>query len=292
MLQKIKPYILILPALLVTVILFFGGLFLGFIQSLGLWNISGNSSFTFGAYRWLFTSSDFLNSLRLTLTIATASTIAAGIISMLLIYILFILGENKSSRLLRRILQIPLLVPHITAAYLIGLLFMKSGWISSLAYYLGLIKNIESFPSIVNDVNSFGIVITYIWKEVPFIMLMLIPIVQRIEASWLEVARIYGAFRKEFFKEVLLPLLVPTCVSSMLIVFAFTLADFEVPYFLGVTYPKFVSVYAYDIYFNGELILRPLALAANFILVVITAILGILAYKAAKKWDIQKEMRW
>jgi len=68
--------------------------------------------------------------------------------------------------------------------------------------------------------------------------------------------------------------------------------DFEVPYLLGVTYPKFISVFAYDIYFNGELSTRPLALAANFILVTITAILGICAYKIMKKWDIKKEMRW
>jgi putative spermidine/putrescine transport system permease protein len=95
-----------------------------------------------------------------------------------------------------------------------------------------------------------------------------------------------------FFKEVIFPILIPTWVSSMLIVFAFTFSDFEVPYLLGVTYPKFVSVWAYDIYFNGEFAARPVALAANFILVVITALLGILAYNIIKKWDIQKEMRW
>lgn len=292
MLQKIKPYILILPALVIIVPIFFGGLILGFIQSLGLWNISGDSSFTFGAYQELFASWDFLRSLLITFKISIISTITSGIIAILLIYILFILEENRISKLLRRIFQIPILVPHITAAYLFGLLLMKSGWISSIAYSLGLTKNIESFPSLVSDVNGFGIIVTYIWKETPFIILMLTPIVQRIEASWLEIARIYGASREKFFKEVLLPLLIPTCISSMLIVFAFTFADFEVPYFLGVTYPKFVSVYAYDIYFKGELQLRSLALAANFILGVITALLGFLAYKVGKRWDIQKEMRW
>lgn len=290
--EKIKPYILLLPALVVIATLFLGGLFLGFIQSLGLLNISGVSYFTISAYKELFISQDFINSLGITLKISAYSTIASGVISMLIIFILFLLEENRFSRLLTRIFQIPLLVPHITAAYLIGLLFMKSGWISSITYGLGLTNSIESFPSITNDVNSFGIIITYIWKETPFILLMLIPVIQRIEASWLETARIYGAFRVEFFKEVLLPLLVPSWISSMLIVFAFTFSDFEVPYLLGVTYPKFVSVFAYDIYFNGELQLRPIALAANFILVLITGLLGWLSYLITKKWNIQKEMRW
>ncbi len=292
MLQKIKPYMLVLPGLMIMIVLFLGGLILGFIQSLGLWKISGDSYFTFNAYKELLTSSDFLKSIVLTLKISITSTTASGIVAIVLICLLFIIEENKISRLLRKIFQSPILVPHITAAYLMGLLLMKSGWVSSITYSLGLTKGIESFPSIINDVNSFGIIITYIWKETPFMILMLIPIVQRIETSWLEIARIYGSSRVDFFKEVIFPLLIPTWISSMLIVFAFTFSDFEVPYLLGVTYPKFVSVWAYDIYFNGELTARPVALAANFILVVITALLGILAYNIIKKWDIQKEMRW
>ena len=292
MYQKNKPYILILPAVTMITVLFFGGLALGFIQSLGLFNISGNSHFTLNAYKELLSSTDFFRSLQLTFKVAIIATIASGIISIVLISILFVIEENKMSKLFRRIFQIPILVPHITAAYLIGLLLMKGGLISSITYGLGITKTMEAFPSIINDINSLGIIITYIWKEVPFIILMLIPVVQRVEDSWLEIARVFGGTRIDFFKEVVLPLLIPTWISSMLIVFAFTFSDFEVPYLLGVTYPKFISVFAYDIYLNGELSSRPLALAANFILVIITAILGICAYKIIKKWDIKKEMRW
>lgn len=292
MYQKIKPYILISPAIITIVILFFGGLILGFMQSLGLCSISGNSHFTVNAYKQLLYSIDFFRSLQLTFKIAIISAITSGIISIILIYILFVIEENRMSKLFRRIFQIPILVPHITAAYLIGLLLMKSGLISSITYGLGITKTMEAFSSIINGLNSFGIIITYIWKETPFIILMLIPVVQRVEDSWLEIARIFGGTKTDFFKEVLLPLLMPTWISSILIVFAFTFSDFEVPYLLGVTYPKFISVFAYDIYFNGELSARPLALAANFILVIITAALGILAYKIIKKWDIKKEMRW
>jgi putative spermidine/putrescine transport system permease protein len=292
MYQRNKPYILILPAVAVITVLFFGGLALGFIQSLGLFNISGNSHFTLNAYKELLSTTDFFRSLQLTFKVAIIATIASGIISIVLISILFVIEENKMSKLFRRIFQIPILVPHITAAYLIGLLLMKGGLISSITYSLGITKTLQAFPSIINDVNSLGIIITYIWKEVPFIILMLIPVVQRVEDSWLEIARVFGGTRIDFFKEVVLPLLIPTWISSMLIVFAFTFSDFEVPYLLGVTYPKFISVFAYDIYLNGELSARPLALAANFILVIITAILGICAYKIIKKWDIKKEMRW
>lgn len=292
MLQRSKPYILLFPALAVIVILFFGGLISGFLQSIGFWDIGRESNFTFNAYRVLLTSPDFLKSLLITLKISIVSAIVSGIISLFLINIFFIIEENKCLKFIKNILYMPMLIPHITAAYLIGLLFMKSGWLSSITYYLGITNSIDSFPSIINDANCFGIIITYMWKEIPFIMLMLVPVVHRVEISWLETANIYGASRKEFFKEILLSLLIPSWIFSMLIVFAFIFSDFDVPYLLGVTYPKFISVYAYDIYFNGDLALRPLALAANFITVLITAFAGIAAYKISKKWDIQKEMRW
>lgn len=286
-----RPYILILPSLIIIVILFFGGLILGLLQSIGFMNIGGNSNLTMNAYLQLMLSKDFINSLVLTLKIAVISSILSGILAVLIVRLLFILGENRKTVILRKIFQTPMLVPHVTAAYVIMLLFMKSGWLSSIAYSIGLTRSMEAFPGVVNDLNSLGIILTYIWKETPFIMLMIFPIISRIRDSWLEIAQVFGARRQEFFKEVIFPLMLPTLLSSVLIVFAFTFSDFEVPYLLGVTYPKFISVYSYNMYYNGQLSDRPLALAANFILAFITGIVGLIAYKLSKQADI-KEVRW
>lgn len=289
--QRSRPYILILPSLIIIGTLFFGGLILGLLQSLGFMDIGGNSHFTVNAYKQLIMSKDFINSLVLTLKVALISSILSGGLAIILVRLLFILGENRKTFILRKIFKIPMLVPHVMAAYLIMLLFMKSGWLSSITYFIGISKSMDAFPSVVNDPNSLGIILTYIWKETPFIMLMIFPIISRTQDSWLEVAQVFGARRQEFFKEVMLPLIIPTWISSVIIVFAFTFSDFEVPYLLGVTYPKFISVYSYSVYYNGQISDRPLALAANFILAIITAILGILAYKLAKVRDV-KEARW
>jgi len=289
--QKSRPYILILPSLIIIVTIFFGGLTLGLLQSLGLMGISGNLHLTMNAYRQLILSKDFINSLALTLKVALVSSVLSGVLAIILVRVLFILGENRKTAIIRKVFQVPMLVPHVTAAYIIMLLFMKSGWFSSIAYSIGITKSIEAFPSVVNDPNSLGIIITYIWKETPFIMLMVFPIISRIQDSWLEIAQVFGARRQEFFREVILPLILPTWISSVLIVFAFTFSDFEVPYLLGITYPKFISVYSYNMYYNGQLSERPLALAANFILAIITAMLGIAAYKLIKIRDF-KEVRW
>lgn len=289
---KIKPYVLIFPSVAVVFTLFFGGIIFGIIQSLGLMNIMGHSKFTFDFYKQLIISEDFIRSLCLTFKTSIISTMLSGIYAMIIIAVLFIMGDNKFSSVCKRIFQLPVFFPHITAAYLISILFMKSGWISSIAYSFGIIKSMQQFPSIINDINSFGIILTYVWKETPFIILMIYPVIYRIKDSWLAVAQGLGANRFSFFKEIMFPIVLPTWLSSMLIVFAFTFSDFEVPYILGVTYPKFVSVLSYQIYYNGQLADRPLALAANFILAVITGVLGIVAYRISKKYDIEKAIRW
>ncbi|MEF9951033.1 MAG: ABC transporter permease subunit [Clostridium sp.] len=262
------------------------------MQSLGVYNITSESELSLDAYKSLFISSEFLESLWLSFRVAIISTLISGIIGLFIIKIVFVLGKSTLSGIIKKVVEIPLLVPHIASAYLIGLLLMKSGWISSISYNLGLIGSIEEFPSLTNNINSISIIITYIWKEVPFIVLMILPLVNRIESSWLDIGRVYGCNRSRFFKEVIQPLIYPTWISSMLIVFAFTFSDFEVPYLLGVTYPKFLSVYAYDIYINGELDDRNIALAANFILAFVTICLGYIAYRLNKKWKITKEKRW
>ncbi|MEG0006242.1 MAG: ABC transporter permease subunit [Clostridium sp.] len=262
------------------------------MQSLGVYSLASESQFSFNGYIYLVKSKEFLESLWISFRVSLISTLLSGVIGLYIVKIIFTIGEGKGSKYLKSVFQLPLLVPHIASAYLIGLLLMKSGWISSIAYLFGFINSIEEFPSLINNTNSIGIIVTYLWKEVPFIILMLIPVVNRIEGSWLEIGRIYGCSRKRFFSEVVRPILMPTWISSMLIVFAFTFGDFEVPYLLGVTYPKFLSVYAYDIYINGELNERGIALAANFILALITIIIGLIAYKISRKSSITKEKRW
>ena len=100
--QKSRPYILILPSLIIIGTLFFGGLILGLLQSLGFMDVGGNSHFTINAYRQLILSKDFTNSLALTLKVALVSSVLSGVLAVILIRILFILGENRKTAIFRR----------------------------------------------------------------------------------------------------------------------------------------------------------------------------------------------
>lgn len=284
--RRSKPYLMVLPALAVIMILFFGGLYEGLIQSLGFFPAASQSRFSFAAYEQMMTDQDFWISLVLTLRVSLLSTIFAAFIGIVMSVCLFMLNKTGPARWIpfwRRWFQLPFVIPHLAGAYLIVLLFSQSGWISSLARQLGLIHEMTEFPIIVNEPLGIGMIIAYAWKEAPFISLVLYPVLLRINDTWHEAARIFGATSLKFVKEIVLPLLMPAWFAASFIVFAFTFSAFEVPYLLGVTYPKMLPVLAYE-WYTGDLTERPQAMAIGFLLVIITAIAGILSYRLGKRW--------
>lgn len=293
--QKSKPYVMVFPAAIVIVILFFGGILEGLKQSLGFFPAGGQSSFTLSAYTNLLFSHDFWVSLALTLRVSLLSTALAALLGLMMAICLFILQSKIRStawiQLWKRWFQLPFVVPHLSAAYLIVLLLTQSGWMSRMAYHTGLIEEMNHFPIVVNDQFGMGMILTYVWKEAPFILLCVYPVLHRIHDSWRDAARVFGASSLAFIKEIVLPLLLPAWFAASFIVFVFTFSAFEVPYLLGVTYPKMLPVLAYEAY-SGDLEDRPEAMAIGILLVIITAFAGWLAFKFGKKWMIAAGRGW
>ncbi|MDP5275795.1 ABC transporter permease [Chengkuizengella axinellae] len=296
MLQKGNPYLYVLPAVLFILIFFFGGLFQGLLQSFGITPYNKDLVFTTLAYQELLQSADFWQSLLLTFRVSFLSTMLSGLLGILFAFILFIMAlkgyDSNTASLFYRIFQYPLVIPHLAAGYLFLLLLMQSGWISRIGYHFGWVEEIHHFPILVNDTFGWGMILTYTWKEAPFITLMIYPVLFRIHKSWYEVARLYGSNTRKFISNIAVPLILPAWLSSLFIVFAFTFSAFEIPYLLGVTYPRLLPVYSFELFTHGGWMERSQSLALNIILAFITAILGGLSYKISKRWLLNERRGW
>ena len=279
--QRIKPYLMILPSLVVMGILFMGGLAEGFLESLGLTSFHGVSQFTFKYYERVLKDVDFWKSLFLTFRIAVLSTGIATAVAMILLFFLFLVRFGKHSFMatyIQRVFQIPMLFPYLVSGYLIFTLFTQSGWFSRLVFHMGFIEEIEQFPILVNDSFGWGIIMAYVWKTAPFIVLMLYPVIMKVKFSWIEAGKVLGANKGQFFIQVVIPLMLSPMKLASFIVFSFTFLAFEIPYLLGVTYPKTLSVYSYQLYMSGNLLDRPQALAVNIFAIIITGFIGLGVY--------------
>ena len=289
--RKSKPYLLLLPATGAIVLLFFGGLFDGLLKSLGYFPAIGERQLNLDAYTNLLASDSFWDSLELTVRVAAISSLLAGLLGGLLAIALFLLNqysEAGNSRLWHRLFQLPLTIPHLVAGYVIVLLFTQSGVISKLLASVGMIDEMTDFPVLVNDPFGWGIILAYTWKEVPFVLLMVYPVLARIQKSWREVSRVYGAGNWNFIREIALPIMMPSWIIAVFIVFVFTFSAFEIPFLLGVTYPGMLPVYSFQLYTDGSLSDRPEALAVNIILALMTICLGLATYYFNKRWNVMK----
>jgi putative spermidine/putrescine transport system permease protein len=163
------------------------------------------------------------------------------------------------------------------------LLFTQSGLFARIATAVGLIDRPAEFPALVFDRPGFSIILTFWWKEVPFIGLVVLAILRSIGPQYEELAQSLGAGPWQRFRYVLLPLIMPGVLSTSIIVFAFTFANYEIPLLLGVRSPTTLPVLAFRNYGDADLGLRPEAMAISVILAVISVIL-LVAYRRLTRY--------
>lgn len=233
------------PALLVLVGLF--GVGLGF----GLWR-------TADAAVWadVLTNARVWAGLGLSLWIAGVATVLSGLIA-----VPMALGLRRASAGARLAFQVNLTVPHLVGA--LGVLFLlgQSGLVARMAFQVGLIAVPAEFPALVFDRAAVGVILTYVWKEVPFLGLIVLAALQGIDADHGSVARTLGASRWQAFRFVTLPMIWPALARGMVLVFAFTFGAYEVPALLGQTYPQALPVLAWQTFNDVDLATRPEAMA-------------------------------
>ena len=264
---------LIAPALVVVLVLFGGGLVLGLIQSFGHLPASGMEALTIVHFTNIFTDPDFARSLMMTLYISATSTAVAAVISIAMA--LMLMSLSQKNRIVHFIFQIPLTVPHLVIAVAVIFMLSPTGLFSRMAIKLGMIDSSSAFPLLINDRWGIGIMLAYVWKEIPFVTLMILAALRHTGTELLEVGRTLKADRWQRFRYITLPTIFPSLGAACLIVFAYTFGAFEVPFLLGQTYPMMLPVWAYKNYSDVDLLARPEGIATGLIIagVIIVAII-------------------
>ena len=273
--KKMTPYLLLVPQLILGAI-FIIGLGTGIIQSLGVIPAFGLTEPTLDYYKEVLTRPDTLQSLKYSLYIAFISAVFATVIGTFLCAVL--VWKNKTKGGIMRIVQVPIIVPHVVVALFVVNILSQNGILARVCAQLGLIADQQQFPMFVYDQNGIGVILAYLWKEIPFIIYFVLALMANINGSLGEAAVNLGANRFQAFMKVTLPLCMNTILSGFLIVFVFALGAYELPYILGATKPKALPILAYIEYTKPDLLARPYAMAINGIIVVISLISAVVYY--------------
>ena len=275
---RVKIALLLAPALLLIGFLFSGGIIAALIQSLGYMPSIGQTEISLAAYQEVLGDKDFFDSLLLTLYVAGVSTGVSTVLAVLAALAL----RRSSGRISAVVFQLPITIPHLVAAVGIALVVSQTGLGARLAAALGLVGEPREFPALLYDRYSIGIILTYVWKEMPFVALVVLASLRGVAGELEEVARTLGAGAWQRFWYVVFPVISPGVIAASLIVFAFTFGAFEVPFLLGKTYPTILPVMAYNEYRDIDLAARPVAMAINILIAIITAAIAAVYLRLAK----------
>ena len=269
--DRLRITLLLAPAMVLIVVLFFGGLAVGVMRSFNWMPVIGLTDPNLDAYRAVLTDPDFLRSFLLTFHISFTSTLISAVIA---IAAALMLRRSFAGRgAINFLFQLNLTVPHIVGAIGILYLFSQSGFFARMGYHIGLIARPGDFPALVYDPYAIGIILQYVWKEVPFIGVIVLAQMQALGTDYESVARSLGASRWQAFRHVLLPLIMPGVLSASVIVFAFTFGAYEVPLLLGASHPQALPVLAYKTYTDVDLAARPEAMAMAVVIAIMSALM-------------------
>ncbi len=285
--NKKTPYILIMPIVLLGVLFIFG-IINGIVQGFGYIPAFDLTNFTLDYYIEILNNPTFLDSLKVSLRISFISSILAIILGTILTTALVYTGHTEGKVL--QIIKLAILIPHTIVALFSISILSQNGLVARLLYNLGLINAQGDFPLLLYTENSFGIIVGYLWKEIPFVAYFSLTLMNSINKTLGEAAENLGASRLKSFFYITLPLSMPAISKAFLIILTFSFGAYDLPFLLGPTMPKALSVQAHIEYMHPDLRHRPYAMAMNGLILAVTWSMAGIYYLIKKKKGLKDDI--
>ncbi len=237
------------PALLVVLGLWGAGMVGAVRSSLGVSRLSGWSAADLDAYRTLLADPAFWEALAFTVRItALATLLSAGLA------VAMAAGLRRCGTVVQMLAAVPVPVPHLVAAVL-GVLWLGPGGIADRA--------LGGLPfDVVRDPAGIGIVLVYVYKEAPFLTLLVLAAWGPAVAVREEAAAVHGVGALQRLRWVVWPAIRAPLVTGSAVVAAFVIGAFDVPVAIGPTSPETLSEFALSATRTASLDGRPVANAA------------------------------
>ncbi|MET0346554.1 MAG: ABC transporter permease subunit, partial [Casimicrobiaceae bacterium] len=143
----------------------------------------------------------------------------------------------------------PLFIPFIVTGQIMRTFLAKNGMLNHVLIGSGLIE-----PLAAQSVLDWrGIVVAFVWKQAPFVTLLLAGAMASLEAQHIEAARNLGAPRWRVLLDIVLPQVRGTLLVGLVLSFVTMLSVLSVPLMINPNSPTMITVdIAYRINTHGD----------------------------------------
>jgi putative spermidine/putrescine transport system permease protein len=180
----------------------------------------------------------YTTDLLFTLAIVLASTILIGLVAIAIAGYLT-LGENpRAVAILRWLYRWPLFIPFVVAGQVMRTFLAKNGMLNHVLIGTGLIEPLSAQSLL----DWRGIVVAFVWKQAPFVTLLLAGAMASIETQHIEAARNLGARRLRVLIDIILPQVRGTLLVGLVLSFVTMLSVLSVPLMINPNSPTMITV--------------------------------------------------
>ncbi len=173
-----------------------------------------------------------------TVVIVLASCFFTGLAAIIIAGTLT-LGENRYIvGTLKALYRWPLFIPFIVAAQCMRTFLAKNGLMNNTFVSMGLMEPLQA----VSFLDWRGIIATFVWKQTPFVALLLAGALAALDRATLEAGRNLGASRMRVLIELALPQVMPQLLVALVLSFVTMLSVLSVPMMVAGSQPTMLTV--------------------------------------------------
>ena len=208
-------------------------------RSFGLFSITGTSIFTLKNWK-IVTDREVLDSVGFSLKMGVLSSIGTVLVAFPVA--LFFRKAGSGKRLLGSLMKIPLFIPALVASFLIVNLISYHGIVNETLVWLRVLKE----PlRMLNDPFGWGVVFIQVWKNLPFVLLILSASLAGIHDDTVDAARNLGAGTWAVALRIYVPLSMSGILVAMILMFIKAFGDFPITSVAGPIYPSSIAFRMY-----------------------------------------------
>ena len=229
---RVGPLLLVAPALAMILALFVYPLGMSFISAFAAKD-GGATLENFARVGELYAADVLFTLVIVAVAMALIGALATAIGGYLL------LGENEAAVAARKFLyRWPLFIPFIVAAQCMRTFLAKNGLMNNAIDALGLI-DVRHAAGLL---DWRGIIVTFVWKQAPFVTLLVAGAMASLDRAMLEAARNLGASRLRILVEIVLPQVGGVMTTGLILSFVTMLSVLSVPVMISGGAPTMMTV--------------------------------------------------
>jgi putative spermidine/putrescine transport system permease protein len=149
------------------------------------------------------------------------------------------LGSNRLAvRVLAWLYRWPLFIPMVCAAQIMRGFLSRNGMLNNVLVGAGVLTSAQTASLL----DWRGILITFVWKQLPFVTLLVAGAMASLDRSMIEAARDVGAGRVRVLFGIILPLVRAPLLVACVLTFVTLMSVLSVPIMLSADSPTMITV--------------------------------------------------